>query len=89
MRIATPKPTLDTLPPADVRYSVPRPVFPQSHSPRDCDATTEDQEEVKIWQWWDKHITASLRLPEGYRQVHVLMIKWMDEIDTSETRDEV
>jgi hypothetical protein len=58
------------------------------HPPEIRDAW-DDQHEAKLQQCWDKSIAKYLDLPDGYRNVHVLVIKWQDAIDQLEVREEV
>jgi hypothetical protein len=49
----------------------------------------DDQDETRLQQCWDKSIAKHMDLPDGYRNVHVLMIKWQDKIDQLDMRGEV
>lgn len=51
--------------------------------------TKDDKDESKLQECWDKSIATRLKIPIGYHNVHVLMIKWKDEIDQLQTRKEV
>lgn len=39
--------------------------------------------------WWEKAYTKNIDLPDGYQNVAVLLVKWEDELDELNTRDEV
>jgi hypothetical protein len=39
--------------------------------------------------WWNDSIARNLNIPENYTQVAVLLIKWSDELDELNTRNEV
>jgi hypothetical protein len=58
------------------------------HPPEIRDAW-DDQHEAKLQQCWDKSIAKHLDLPDEYRNVHVLVIKWQDAIGQLEVQEEV
>jgi hypothetical protein len=62
---------------------------PLSLNPPEIRDTRDDQHEAKLQQCWDKSIAKHMDLPDGYRNVHVLVIKWEDAIDQLEVREEV
>lgn len=65
------------------------PISPLSLAPSDCGTSKDDQNESQLQDSWDEHIANKLDLPDGYRDVQVLMIKWEDDIDELQTREEV
>ncbi|CAN9166386.1 unnamed protein product [Alternaria sp. RS040] len=62
---------------------------PLSLNPGEIRYPQDDQHEAKLQQCWDKSIAKHLDLPDGYRNVHVLVIKWQDAIDQLDVRQEV
>lgn len=54
---------------------------PPNSAAGDTQPSTEDQHETKLQACWDKSIAKHMNFWEGYRDVHVLMVKWADEID--------
>ncbi|KAH6881689.1 hypothetical protein BKA58DRAFT_372007 [Alternaria rosae] len=62
---------------------------PLSLNPGEIRSARDDQHEAKLQQCWDKSIAKHLDLPDGYRNVHVLVIKWQDAIDQLNVRQEV
>ena len=62
---------------------------PLSLNPGPIRSARDDQHEAKLQQCWDKSIAKHLDLPDGYRNVHVLVIKWQDAIDQLQVREEV
>ncbi|KAI4714090.1 hypothetical protein J4E89_001540 [Alternaria sp. Ai002NY15] len=62
---------------------------PLSLNPGEIRSSRDDQHEAKLQQCWDKSIANYLDLPDGYRNVHVLVIKWQDAIDQLNVRQEV
>jgi hypothetical protein len=55
----------------------------------DFRSVKDDQHETKLQECWDKSIAENLNLRDGYHNIHVLMIKWRDEIDQLCVRQEV
>ncbi|KAF2732832.1 hypothetical protein EJ04DRAFT_303169 [Polyplosphaeria fusca] len=43
---------------------------------------------AQMQSWWDSEITKAMDLPDGYQHVAVLLIKWTDELDELDTREE-
>ncbi|KAH6838690.1 hypothetical protein AA0119_g11571 [Alternaria tenuissima] len=62
---------------------------PLSLNPGEIRYPQDDQHEAKLQQCWDKSIAKHLDLPDGYRNVHVLVVKWQDAIDQLDVRQEV
>ncbi|CAO2652825.1 Nn.00g022360.m01.CDS01 [Neocucurbitaria sp. VM-36] len=62
---------------------------PLSLTVSDYRSSRDDEHETKLQQCWDKSIAKHMDLPNGYHNVHVLMIKWQDEIDQLDVRQEV
>jgi hypothetical protein len=62
---------------------------PLSLNPGEIRYPQDDQHEAKLQQCWDKSIAKHLDLPDGYRNVQVLVIKWQDAIDQLDVRQEV
>jgi hypothetical protein len=50
---------------------------------------SNDQREMVLQKCWDKSIAKHMDLPDGYHNVHVLMVKWHDDIDQLKVRQEV
>jgi hypothetical protein len=44
---------------------------------------------AEMQNWWTEAIAKNMDLPDGYAQVSVLLIKWVDELDELRTGDEV
>lgn len=65
------------------------PPSPLSLNPSDLNTSRDDEEQSKLQEHWDKSIAKHMNLPDGYQNVHVLMIKWADEIDQLGVRQEV
>lgn len=81
-RRGTPSPAISQL---ETKF----PFSPLSLAPSDCGTSQDDQDESRLQECWDENIAKNLNLPEGYRDVQVLMIKWADDIDELKTREEV
>jgi hypothetical protein len=43
---------------------------------------------AEMQMWWEKAYAKNIDLPDGYQNVAVLLIKWEDELDELNTRDE-
>lgn len=55
-------------------------------SPQDV----EEQERAEEMQaWWNSEMKTHMNQPDGYAKVAVLLIRWADELDTLDTKDEV
>lgn len=65
------------------------PGLPPSSLSLDFRSSRDDQHETKLQECWDKSIAKHMDLLDGYHNVHVLMIKWQDEIDQLQVRQEV
>jgi hypothetical protein len=50
---------------------------------------SDDQQESKLQKCWDKSIAKHMDLPDGYHNIHVLMVKWHDDIDQLRVASEV
>jgi hypothetical protein len=48
-----------------------------------------DEENSKMQVWWNKTMCDEMKIPEGYQNVAVLIIKWTEELDELKTGDEV
>lgn len=46
-------------------------------------------DEARLQEHWDQSIAKHMNLPEGYSDVHVLIIKWDDKTENPETREDV
>lgn len=55
----------------------------------DIHSSADDEHETKLQQHWDSSIAGNMNLLDGYHNVHVLMVKWHDDIDQLEVRSEV
>lgn len=62
---------------------------PPISSAGDAQSSTEDQNETQLQACWDKSIAKHMNLWEGYRDVHVLMVKWSDDVDQLKVKAEV
>jgi len=62
---------------------------PLSVDPPDIRSSKEDLRQTKLQECWDKSIAKYMDLPDGYHSVHVLVVKWHDDIDQLNVRDEV
>jgi predicted DsbA family dithiol-disulfide isomerase len=50
----------------------------------------EEHERAEEMQtWWNAEMRKHMNQPDGYAKVAVLLIKWADELDELETKDEV
>ncbi|CBX99597.1 hypothetical protein LEMA_P088360.1 [Plenodomus lingam JN3] len=65
------------------------PLTPPGSSIVACGQSNDEQHETKLQKWWDHAIAKHMDLPDGYRDVHVLMVKWEDSIDQLNVRPEV
>ncbi|KAJ4292411.1 hypothetical protein N0V90_009073 [Kalmusia sp. IMI 367209] len=68
------------------------PPSPLSLNPSDTGEsclTKEDRHATRLQEHWDKSIAKNMNLPDGYHNVHVLIIKWHDDIDQLKVRSEV
>jgi hypothetical protein len=72
-----------------LRVNTAFPPSPLSLNPSDLDASRDDEEQSILQECWDKSIAKHMDLPDGYQNVHVLMIKWADKIDQLRVRQEV
>jgi predicted protein tyrosine phosphatase len=43
---------------------------------------------AEMQMWWEKAYAKNIDLPDGYQNVAVLLIKWEDELDELNTREE-
>src|SRR5215471_13947184 len=48
-----------------------------------------DEENSKMQVWWNKAMCDEMEIPEGYQNVAVLIIKWIEELDELKTGAEV
>jgi hypothetical protein len=62
---------------------------PPKSSVGDVRPSSEDQHETQLQACWDKSIAKHMKLWEGYHDVHVLMVKWNDDIDDLKVKAEV
>ncbi len=60
---------------------------PECAAPADEGVTDEDNSKMEVW--WNKAMCAEMDIPEGYQNVAVLIIKWIEELDELKTGDEV
>jgi hypothetical protein len=65
------------------------PPSPLSLNASDLNNSRDDEEQSVLQEHWDKSIAKHMNLPDGYQNVHVLMIKWADVIDQLGVRVEV
>jgi hypothetical protein len=74
-----------------LRVNTALPPSPASLNLSDLDAPRGDgsEEQSILQECWDKSIAKHMNLPAGYQNVHVLMIKWADQIDQLKVRQEV
>jgi hypothetical protein len=74
-----------------LRVNTALPLSPASLISSDLDAPRDDrdEEQSKLQECWDNSIAKHMNLPDGYQNVHVLMIKWADKIDQLKVRQEV
>ena len=55
-------------------------------------ATTDGmngKQDVKLRQCWESTMCQEMQIPEGYKDVFVLIIKWHRDLDELKTEDEV
>ncbi|KAI8932733.1 hypothetical protein NX059_010224 [Plenodomus lindquistii] len=74
---------------AGLRLQTSLPLTPPSSNIVSCRPSTDDQHETRLQKRWDQSIALHMDLPDGYRDVHVLMVKWEDSIDQLNVRPEV
>jgi hypothetical protein len=68
------------------------PLTPTSLIDGDAQPLVPDQceiDEAYLQECWDQSIAKHMDLPDGYSDVHVLIIKWHDDIDDLKVRQEV
>lgn len=71
-------------PPNDLSHTTDYPLTPDPLTPNPLEI-----DELKLQECWDQSITKYMGLPDGYSDVHVLIIKWDDAIDDLKVRSEV
>ena len=65
------------------------PPSPPSSNGGACQSSSDDGSETALQQYWDQSIARNMDLPDGYLDVHVLMVKWEDSIDELKVQEEV
>lgn len=76
-------------PTGNLRIDTAIPPSPLSLNASEVQLSKDDRHETKLQEHWDKSIAKHMDLPDGYHNVHVLIIKWADEIDQLGVRQEV
>ncbi|KAF2849079.1 hypothetical protein T440DRAFT_490636 [Plenodomus tracheiphilus IPT5] len=65
------------------------PPSPPSSNGGLCQPSNDGEHETALQQHWDQSIAKYMDVPDGYLDVHVLMVKWEDSIDNLKVREEV
>ena len=62
----------------------------EGSEPDETSTTLVEQERAEEMQaWWNSEMKTHMNQPDGYAKVAVLLIRWADELDTLDTKDEV
>ena len=48
-----------------------------------------DEENSRMQVWWNRAMCEEMKIPEGYQNVAVLIIKWTEELDQLKSGNEV